>query len=180
MRNSIQTGPGEVSQDVCAGTVPATGAEALAMLESALGFLAADDTAGLPGEAVADRLRALERHDAIEAAVRGRLLQVFDAQDAHLADGQRTTRTWLVHSLRVTRGQAGEHLAVQALAPSHRVLHASLAEGWVLTKSEAPQLAKRTKSIPAAYRRKAQEILVRAPLAGDHLRRLAPLCAYVA
>src|SRR5260370_11694789 len=113
MRNSIQTGPGEVSQDVCAGTVPATGAEALAMLESALGFLAAEDTAALPGQAVADRLRALERHDAIEAAVRGRLLQVFDAQDAHLADRPRPTPTWLGHSLRVTRGQAGEHLAVQ-------------------------------------------------------------------
>src|SRR5260370_15629689 len=100
MRNSIQTGPGEVSQDMCAGTVPATGAEALAMLESALGVLAAEDTAALPGQAVADRLPALERHDAIEAAVRGRLPQVFDAQDPHLAHGPGTTRTWLVHSLR--------------------------------------------------------------------------------
>src|SRR5260370_7997043 len=179
MRNSIQTGPGEVSQDVCAGTVPATGAEALAMLESALGFLAADDTAGLPGEAVADRLRALERHDAIEAAVRGRLLQVFDAQDAHLADGQGTSRAWLGHSVRVARGEAGEHLAVQGLARSHRVLHAALAEGWVLTKSEALQLAKWTKSIPAEYRGKAEEILVGAARAGVHLRGLAAICAEI-
>src|SRR5579859_6985734 len=134
--------PGEVSLDMCAGTVPATGAEALAMLQSALGFLAAEDAAGLPAQAVAERLRALERHDAIQAALRGRLLAVFDAQDGHLADGQRSTRTWLVHSLRVTRGQAAEHLAVQALARSHRVLHAALAEGWVLTTSEALQLAR--------------------------------------
>ncbi len=90
---------------MCTTAVPATAAEALAMLESAagmqqsaLGFLAAEDVASLPAQAVADRLRALERHDAIEAAVRGRLLEVFDAQDGHLADGQRTTRTWLVHS----------------------------------------------------------------------------------
>ena len=121
---------------MCARTDPATAAEALAMLESAagmqesaLGFLAAQDAAALPAEAAADRLRALERHDAIEAAVRARLLQVFDAQDGHLADGQRSTRAWLVHSTRVTKGQAGEYQAVQALARGHQVLLAALAEG---------------------------------------------------
>ncbi len=65
---------------MCAGTVPATGAEALAMLESALGFLAGEDAVGLPAQVVADRLRALERHDAIEAAVRARLLEVFEPE----------------------------------------------------------------------------------------------------
>ncbi|HJY74098.1 MAG TPA: hypothetical protein VJ347_20170, partial [Streptosporangiaceae bacterium] len=137
---------------MCTGTLPATAAEALAMLESAVGmqesalaFLAAQDAAALPAQVVADQLRALERYDAIEAAVRGRLLEVFDAQDGHLADGQRSTRAWLVHSLRVTRGQAGEYLAVQGLARGHRVLHAALAEGWVLTTSEALQLARWTR-----------------------------------
>ena len=113
-----------------------------------LRFLAAQDAAGLPAPAVADQLRALERADAAGAAVRGRLLEVFDSQDGHLAGGQRSTRAWLIHSLRVTRGQAAEHLAVQALARGHRVLHAALAEGWVLTKSEALQLARWTKAIP--------------------------------
>jgi hypothetical protein len=82
---------------MCAGTVPATGAEALGMLESALGmlesalgFLAAEDAAGMPAEAVAGRLRVLERHDVVQAAVRDRLLAAFDAQDAHLADGRRS------------------------------------------------------------------------------------------
>ena len=140
---------------MCTTTDPATAAEALDMLESAAGmqeralrFLAAQDAAALPGPAVADQLRMMERNDAIEAAVRGRLLEVFDAQDGHLADGQRTTRAWLVHSLRVTKGQAAEYRAVQALARSHRVLHAALAEGWVLTKSEALQLARWTRAIP--------------------------------
>ena len=162
--------PREVSQDMCSTTVPATAAEALAMLESAAGlqesalaFLAAQDTAALPGQAAADQLRALERHNAVEAAVRGRLLAVFDAQDGHLADGQRSTRTWLVHSLRVTRGQAGEYQAVQALARSHRVLHAALAEGWVITTSEALQLARWTRAIPGEYRAKAEELLVAPP-----------------
>jgi hypothetical protein len=171
---------------MCSTTAPATAAEALAMLESAAGlqesalaFLAAQDTAALPGPAAADQLRALERHDAVEAAVRGRLLAVFDAQDGHLADGQRSTRTWLVHSLRVTRGQAAEYLAVQALARSHRVLHAALAEGWVITTSEALQLARWTRAIPGEYRDKAEEILVGAARAGADLRGLAAICAEI-
>ena len=97
--------------------VPSNADEALRMLESALGFLAAEDAAEMPGEAVAECLRALERADAVEAAARGRLLEAFDAQDAHLADGQRTTRTWLVHTTRVTKGQAAEHQAIQAPGP---------------------------------------------------------------
>jgi hypothetical protein len=143
---------------MCTTTDPATAAEALAMLESAqglqesaLGFLAAQDPAGLPGPAVADQLRALERHDAIEAAVRARLLEVFDVQDGHLADGQRTTRTWLVHSTRVTKGQAAEYQAIQALARDHQVLLTALAEGCVLTKSVALQLARWTRPIPDEY-----------------------------
>src|SRR5271170_6414582 len=181
-----RSGPGEVSQDMCTTTVPATSAEALAMLESAVGmqervlvFLAGEDTAGLPAPAAADQLRALERADAVGAALRGRLLEVFDTQDGHLAGGQRSTRTWLVHSLRVTRGQAAEHLAVRALARSHRVLHAALAEGWVLTKSEALQLARWTKAIPQEYRAEAEDILVAAARAGVDLRGLAAICAEI-
>ena len=166
--------------------VPANMDDAMKMLDAALGmqqcvlrFLAAQDAASLPGQAVADQLRALERNDAVGAALRGRLLEVFDAQDGHLADGQRTTGTWLVHSLRVTRAQAGEYRAVQALARSHRVLHAALAEGWVLTKSEALQLARWTKAIPDEYRGKAEELLVAAARAGVDLRGLAAICAEI-
>ncbi len=171
---------------MCTATVPATAAQALAMLESAaalqesaLGFLAvqdpaARDPAALPAPVAADRLRALERHDAIQAAVRARLLQVFDAQDGHLADGQRTTRAWLIHSTRVTKGQAGEYKAIQALARDHRVLLAALAEGGdVLTKSAALQLAKWTKAIPGRYRDQAEEIVVEAARGGADLRSLA-------
>src|SRR5580700_8333846 len=171
---------------MCTTTVPATAAQALGMLESAVGmqecalrFLAGEDAASLPAQAVADQLRVLERADAVQAAVRGRLLVVFDAQDGHLADGQRTTRTWLVHSLRVTRGQAAEYQAVQALASGHRVLHAALVEGWVITKSEALQLARWTRAIPEECRAEAEELLVTAARAGVDLRGLAAICAEI-
>ena len=152
---------------------------ALGMQQCALGFLAAQDAAGLPAGAAADQLRALERAGAVQGALRGRLLAAFDAQDGHLADGHRTTRAWLVHSLRVTKGQAGEYQAVQALARSHPVLHAALAEGGVLTESEALQLARWTKAIPDEYRGKAEDILVAAARAGVTLRGLAAICAEI-
>jgi Domain of unknown function (DUF222) len=171
---------------MCARTDPATAADALGMLESAAGmqesalrFLAAQDAAALPAQAAADRLRARERHDAIGAAVRARLLQVFDAQDGHLADGQRSTRTWLVHSTRVTKGQAGEYQALQGLARDHAPLLAALAEGHVLTKSVALQLARWTRPIPDQYRGKAEEILASAARAGADLRSLAAICAEI-
>jgi hypothetical protein len=137
---------------MCIGAVPATGTEALAMLESALGFLAAEDAAAMPAEALACRLRGLERADALGAATRGRYLVAFDAQDGSMADGQRNNRTWLVHSTRVTRGRAAEHMAVQALARDHVPLLAALAEGWVITRSAALQLATWTRPIPAEFR----------------------------
>ena len=159
--------------------VPGDMSEALAMLEGALGFLADMDAAGTPAAVLADGLQALERADAVGAAARGGMLAAFDAQDGSVADGQRTTRTWLVHSSRVTRGQAAEHQAVQALAEGHRVLLAGLREGDAVTKSVALQLAKWTRAIPGEYRDQAEEILVAAARAGADLRALAVIAAEI-
>ena len=159
--------------------VPGDMSEALAMLEGALGFLADMDAAGTPAAVLADGLQALERADAVGAAARGGMLAAFDAQDGSVADGQRTTRTWLVHSSRVTRGQAAEHQAVQALAEGHRVLLAGLREGDAVTKSVALQLAKWTRAIPDEYRQQAEEILVAAARAGADLRALAAIAAEI-
>jgi hypothetical protein len=66
----------------------------------------------------------------------------------------------------VTRGQAGEHKAVQALAEGHQPLLAGLREGHVLTKSVALKLATWTAAIPGEYRARAEEILIAAARAG--------------
>ena len=164
---------------MCTATAPASVREALTMLESAAGFLANTDAAELPAELLAESLRALERTDAAGAAVRGRFLQAFGAQDGPVADGQRAVRAWLVHSLRVTKGQAAEHQAVERLARQHPVLLAGLAEGWVVTKSVALQLARWTRAIPDEYRGQAEEILVTAARGGADLRALAAMCAEI-
>jgi hypothetical protein len=159
--------------------VPANAGEALEMLERAAGFLAGLDAADIPAEAIAEYLRRMEQVDAVQAAARGEFLATFDAKDGHLDDGQRTTRAWLVHSLRVTRGQAAEHRAVQALAREHRPLLAGLREGHVITRSVALQLAKWTGGIPVQFRAQAEEIVVAAARAGAGLRELAAICAEI-
>src|SRR5579859_734314 len=164
---------------MCTTTVPATSAEAWTMLESSIRFLAAEDVSALPAEAAAERLHALERHDAIEAAVRGRLLVVFRAQDGPVADGQRNIRSWLIHTTGVTGGQAGEHQAVQAIARDHPVLCAALAGGDGVTKSVAVQLARWTRHIPEECRDEAEELLAGAAQAGVGLRDLAAMCAEI-
>jgi hypothetical protein len=167
---------------MCTAAVPASASagDALALVESLLGGLAGeDDVAGLPSEVVAERLRALERIDAISAAIRGRHLEVCDAQDGHLADGQRTARSWLVHRTRVTRRQAAEYKEEQLLAQAHPMLHAALAEGWVLSKSEALQLAKWTRATPAEYRAEPEDLVVTAARARMGLRDLARICGEI-
>ena len=160
-------------------TLPAGEADELDLLQTLMGSLASTDPTQLPEAEVARRLRVLEQVDAMGAAVRGGLLAVFSAQDGCVADGQRTSRTWLVHCTPVTKGQAGEHRAIEGVARDHPALHAALAEGWVVTKSVALQLARWTRAIPEEYRPEAEEILVAAARAGADLRALAAICAEI-
>ncbi len=163
---------------MCTAAPPLTARDKLALAESLLAELAGQDAAGQPVSVQADGLRALERIDAAGAAVRARLLHGFDAQQGSVCDGQRTTRTWLVNCLRVTKGQAGEYKAVQALAAQHEPLLAGLRDR-ALTKSQALLLARWTMAIPAEFRAEAEEILVTAARAGVGLPSLAAMCAEI-
>ena len=164
---------------MCTATVPPSADEALRQLQSAAAVLAGLDEAQMPAEALAEYLRGMEQADAVLAAAHGQFLAAFDAKDGHLAHGQRTTRAWLVHTLRVTRGQAAEYRALQALAREHRPLLEGLREGHALTKSVALQLAKWTQPIPGEFREQAEEILAAAARAGAGLRELAAICAEI-
>ncbi len=110
---------------MCTAAPPLTARDMFALAESVRAGLAGEDAAGQPAGVMADGLRAMERIDAAGAALRARLLHSFDAQQGSVADGQRTTRTWLVNCLRVTKGQAGEYKAIQGLA-GHEPLLAGL------------------------------------------------------
>jgi hypothetical protein len=163
---------------MCTTANPLNASEKFALVESLLVELADEQTAGRPVAVLADGLRALERVESVGAALRGRYLQAFDTQDGSVADGQRTARTWLVNCLRVTKGQAAEYQAIQALAARHEPLAAALRDR-ILTKSAALQLARWTRAIPEECRAEAEEILVAAARAGGDLRLLAALCAEI-
>ncbi len=163
---------------MCTAAHSLSASEKFELVESLLGELAEEAAAGLPVAVLADRLRALERVDAVGAALRGRFLHAFDAQDGSVADGQRTTRTWLVNCLRITKGQAAEYKAIQALDAKHEALAAGLRDRF-LTKSAALQVARWTRAIPEEFRIEAEEILATAARAGADLRALAALCAAI-
>ncbi len=137
--------------------VPASMSDALDMYESSVGYLADLDAASLPAEALATCARRMARVDAATTVAWARVLAAVDAKDGHLAEGQRSLRTWLVHMVRVTRGQAAQYMAMRALPRDHQPLLAGLRTGAVTT-SVALQLAKWTQAIPAEFRGQAEEI----------------------
>ena len=163
---------------MCTMTVPGSGGEALATLRSSACYLADLDAASMPAEALAHYIRELVQADAVATAALAQMLAAYDAKDGHLADGQKTLGTWLVHMARVTRSQAAQYKAMRALPRDHRPLLAGLRTRAV-TKSVALQLAQWTRQIPAEYRAPAEEILVAAARAGADLRALAQICAEI-
>ena len=151
---------------MCAVTGPASIDEALRMLQLSAGFLADVDAASLPAAALGQCLRGMVQANAVLTVAQARSLTAFDAKDGHLADGQRTLRAWEVNVLRVTKGQAGQDLAVKSLARDHEPLLAGLREADVITAPVALQLAKWTRDIPAEFRTEAEQILVAAARRG--------------
>jgi hypothetical protein len=142
---------------MCTMTEPASGAEALERLEALVGYLADLDAASLPAEALAQLLLGMEQANAVWAVAWARSLAAFDAKQGPQGDGQKTLRAWLVHMARVTRAQAAQYLAIQALHGHHEPLLVGLRTKAVTT-SEALQLARWTQAIPAEFRVQAEEI----------------------
>jgi hypothetical protein len=163
---------------MCTATAPSSASEKFALVESLLAELAGEDVASGPVAVTAESLRVLERIDAVGTACRARLLAVFDTQQGCVDDGQRTTRTWLVNSLRITKGQAGHYKAIQALADKHPALLAGLRDR-VFTTSEALLVARWANAIPEQYRACAEDILAGAARRGADLQGLARLCAEI-
>jgi hypothetical protein len=163
---------------MCTMAEPMSAPEALATLQTVADSLAGLDAAELPAEALGQYIRGLVQADAVLAAALAPMLAAYDAKDGHLADGQRSLGAWLVHVARVTRGQAAQFRAMRALPRDHEPLLAGL-RTRALTTSQALQLARWTREIPAEFRGQAEEILVAAARAGADLRALAQICAEI-
>jgi len=68
---------------------PATAADAVAMVQAGLGWLASADAASLPAAVQAQTLRGLERATSMHTAAQSRVLRAFTAQCGYQDDGVR-------------------------------------------------------------------------------------------
>jgi hypothetical protein len=127
---------------------PASAAEALGMLRSAMGYLAASDATAMAAETQAKCLLALEQLDAIETAARASILAAFTAGQGYAADADYSPRAWLMHKTRVTRGAASGHLGWVRRAAAHPQVAAALAEGHIMSESVARKICQWTDKLP--------------------------------
>jgi hypothetical protein len=161
-----------------AAAPPASTHEALAMLTSALGYLAAADPTQMPASEQAECLQALERSDAVETAARARVLGAFTAGKGYAEDADYSPRSWLIHKTRITRSAATGHTAWAARARVHPRILATMATGDV-TEPYARTLCQWTDKLPEDCRDAADAILAAAAVKGMDLRDLAALAAEI-
>jgi hypothetical protein len=152
----------------------ASAGQAVAMIESALSYLAERDAADLTFDEQAGVLRGLERVSSRLVAARSRVLKVFVSAGGLAADGQGSARGWLVWQSRVTRGAAGGAVGWLRRLGGHPVLEQGLAAGE-LSESWTRQLADWTDKLPEGLRQDADQILSDAAAGGADLADLAGL-----
>jgi Domain of unknown function (DUF222) len=157
---------------------PVSTAQALRMLRSALGYLAAADATSMAAETQALCLQALEQATAIGTAARASMLAAFTSGQGYCADADYSPRAWLINKTRITKGAAVAYTAWARRAAAHPEVAAALAAGEV-SESYARTICAWTDKLPEDSRRDADEILLGAAKAGMDLRDLAGLAAEI-
>jgi Domain of unknown function (DUF222)/HNH endonuclease len=157
-----------------APAAPTTAAQAVAMMQAGLGWLATTDTASLPAAVLADCLRGLERAASMHTAAQARVAGSFDAQGGYEDDGHGSARTWLKWQTRVTAGAASNVLRWAKRRAAHPAVGDALAGGDI-SESWARQICEWTDALPEDVRGDADVILLGAAGGGADLRDLGAL-----
>jgi len=157
---------------------PTSAAEALEMLRSAMGYLAAADATAMAAEEQALCLRVMEQVTAVGTAARTSVLSAFTAGQGYSADADYSPRAWLIHKTGVTKAAAVSYTAWARRAAEHPQVFAALAAGE-LSESVARTICTWTDKLPGDCREAADTILISAALAGMDLRDLAGLAAEI-
>src|SRR6266851_5697206 len=155
-------------------TSPASAAEALGMLRSAMSYLSAADATAMATETQAQCLLALEQLDAIETAARASILGAFSAGQGYCADADYSPRAWLINKTRITKGAAVAHTAWARRAAAHPEVARALAAGQV-SESIGRIICHWNDRLPEDCRDAADDILITAATAGMDPRDLAEL-----
>jgi hypothetical protein len=164
---------------MCGEQEPANVAEALSMLDRALGALATADAGSLPTPVQAQVLRALERAEARHTAARAQFLAAFTAQDGYEDDGQGSARTWLRWQTRVTKAAAAGSVGWMRRLAAHPVIAAALAGGEI-SASWARAICGWSERLPEDMRGDADQILAAAAAGRAELADLAGLAQQMA
>ena len=98
---------------------PASANEALGMLRSAMGYLAAADATAMAAETQAQCLQALEQVNSMGTAARASILAAFTSGQGYSADADYSPRAWLIHKTRITKGAAVAYTAWVRRAAAH-------------------------------------------------------------
>ena len=119
------------TEPVSGGSVPSCAAEAVAMAQAALGWLAAADFASLPAVVQAECVRGLERAGSMHTAARASVLRAFTAQSGYETDGHGSARTWLKWQCQMTPGAAAGAVGWMRRLAAHPAVRRALAAGEV-------------------------------------------------
>jgi len=160
-------------------SAPASTAEALAMVRAGMDYLAAADPTVMAAQAQAECLQTLEQLDAVETAVRARVLAAFTAGHGYSVDADYSPASWLIHRTRITKAAARGHLGWARRAAAHPQILAALAEGTFLSESMARLICGWTDKLPESCRDAADEILLAAARGGARNQDLAALAAEI-
>jgi hypothetical protein len=166
--------PGQPPAWPADAAVPVSAADAVAMAQAGLAFLANANMASVPAAAQAECLRGLERAESLATAARAGVLAAFMAGGGYEDDGQGSARAWLRWQTRITTGAAAGAVGWVRRMAAHPAVGEALAAGQV-SASWAREICAWTARLPQDKRADADAILLAAAAGGADLADLAGL-----
>ncbi len=157
---------------------PSSTTEALGMLKSAMGYLAAADATAMAAETQAQCLHVLEQANSMATAARAWILAAFTAGQGYSADADYSPRAWLINRIRISKGAAVAYTAWARRAAAHPEVTAALAAGE-MPESFARTICTWTDRLPEDCLQAADAILLLAAKSGADLRDLAGLAGEI-
>ncbi len=157
---------------------PASAVQALGMLKSAMGYLAATDATAMAAETQAHCLQVLEQVNSVGIAARTSILAAFTSGQGYSADADYSPRAWLIHKTRITKGAAVGYTAWVRRAAAHPEIAQALAAGKI-TESVARTICGWTDKLPEDCQQDADAILLGAAVGGADVADLAGLAGEI-
>jgi hypothetical protein len=149
-------------------------ADAVAMAEAGLAFLAGADLASEPVGTQAECLRGLARVESLHTVARSGAITAFGCSGGYEADGQYSAKSWLRWQTQATPGAAGAAVSWARRLAAHPAVRAALAAREI-SVSWAWQICAWSERLPEEARAGADVVLLAAAAGGFDLAGLSGL-----